>query len=87
MSAKKPPEDEREKEAARILEQVARDTEGVGTSSMRRIAERVRDHVSAEDADQNEWAEVWGTRIGRILSIVFFVVLVVYLVRTYILHV
>ena len=77
----------REEEAKRILEQVARDSETVGTSSMRRVAERVKGHVSAQDADQNEWAELWGTRIGRILSILFFVGLVAYLVKTYILHI
>ncbi|MEM9279520.1 MAG: hypothetical protein AAGA76_13180 [Pseudomonadota bacterium] len=86
MASKKPPEDEREREAKRILERVAQDSETVGTSSMRRVAERMRDHVSAEDADQNDWAEVWGTRIGRILSVIFFIGLLVYLVRTYVLH-
>ncbi|MEM9331555.1 MAG: hypothetical protein AAGA53_09530 [Pseudomonadota bacterium] len=87
MASKKPSDDDRAEEAKRILERVAQDSETVGTSSMRRVAERVKGHVTADDADKNEWAEVWGTRIGRFFSIIFFVVLVVYLVRTYILHV
>lgn len=73
-------------ESKRILERIAQESETVGTSSMRRVAGRVKDHMSAEDADQNEWAELWGTRIGRVLGAVFFVGLIIYLIRTYILH-
>ncbi|MEM7214596.1 MAG: hypothetical protein AAF423_03560 [Pseudomonadota bacterium] len=87
MAPKKPADIDREEEAKRILERVAQDSETVGTSSMRRVAERVKGHVSAEDADHNEWAELWGTRIGRTLGILFFIGLVIYLFRTYILHV
>ncbi len=87
MTDKQEPGDERQEESKRILERVARDTETVGTSSTRRVAERFKDHLSASDKDQHEWAEVWGTRIGRILSVIFFVGLVIYLFRTYILHV
>lgn len=85
MTGKKPlPDDPQQQESERILEQVARDSETVGTSSMRRVAERVKNHVEAEDADQNEWAELWGTRIGRGLGLIFFLWLVYYLVRTYV---
>jgi len=87
MTNDKQDNDERLEESKRILERVAQDTEAVGTSSMRRVAERVKGHMSAEDAEQNDWAELWGTRIGRILSVIFFVGLVIYLFRTYILHV
>lgn len=79
-----PDSDQNLEESKRILDRVNRETETVGTSSMRRVANQVRDHIGAEDADENEWAELWGTRIGRVLSIVFFVVLVVYLARTYV---
>ncbi|MEO0328605.1 MAG: hypothetical protein AAF217_08410 [Pseudomonadota bacterium] len=78
--------DENEKEAKRILERVAQDSETVGTSSMRRVAERVKNHVNANDADQEKWAEIWGTRIGRGLGLIFFVVLVAYLFNTYLLN-
>ncbi|MGI9350494.1 MAG: hypothetical protein ACR2O3_02925 [Rhizobiaceae bacterium] len=87
MASGKPAPDDAADESKRILERVAQDSETVGASSMRRIAERVKGHVSAEDADQNEWAELWGTRIGRALGAIFFVGLVIYLFRTYILHV
>lgn len=72
-------------EAKRILERVAQESETVGTSSMRRVANRVKGHMSAHDSDQNDWAELWGTRIGRALGLVFFCWLVVYLTITYVL--
>lgn len=73
-----------EAEAKRILERVAQESETVGTSSVKRVAERVKGHMSANDADENEWAELWGTRIGRTLGAVFVVVLIVYLLKTYV---
>ncbi|MCC2689567.1 MAG: hypothetical protein K0S21_2370 [Rhizobiaceae bacterium] len=42
-------------------------------------AERIRDHVAASDADRNDWAEYWGTRIGRTLGLIITVVLIAWL--------
>lgn len=84
--SKKPKSTDTEAESKRILERVAQESETVGTSSVKRVAERVKDHMTAQDTDQNEWAELWGTRIGRALGAVFVVVLIIYLVRTYVLH-
>ena len=75
-----------EEESKRILERVSRESETVGTSSMRRTVERMKSHAQAEDADQNDWAELWGTRIGRTLGALFAVGLVVYLLQTYVLN-
>lgn len=79
--------DQNAEESRRILERVAQESETVGTSSMGRVAERVKGHMAAGDADQDKWAEVWGTRIGRALGLVFVLVLIVYLVQTYVLKV
>ncbi len=87
MTDKHQTDAEREAEAKRILERIEQDAETVGTSSMRRVAERVKKHVSADDKDDNAWAELWGTRIGRGLGIIFAIVLIIYLLRTYVLHV
>jgi tetrahydromethanopterin S-methyltransferase subunit G len=84
---KKPNIEDNEAESKRILERVAQESETVGTSSTKRVAERVKGHLSADDINQNEWAELWGTRIGRTLGALFVVFLIIYLVRTYILHV
>lgn len=85
--AKKPNLTDNEAEAKRILERVAQESETVGTSSAKRVAERVKGHMTAEDADENEWAELWGKRIGRALGAIFVVVLIIHLLRTYIFNV
>ena len=88
MTEKKPAQsDKRLEESKRILERVQQESETVGTSSMGRVADRVKNHMAANDADQEQWAEVWGTRIGRGLGLIFFAVLVVYLIKTYVLKV
>lgn len=45
------------------------------------MLDRVRDHLAAEDADKGDPVEVWGTRIGRALAIVAFVVLILWLIQ------
>lgn len=80
----KNPRHENEEEAKRILDRVAEESETVGTSSMRRVAERISGHIGAEDADNERWSEVWGTRIGRILGLIFFVGLLIYMLKAYI---
>ena len=82
---RKTPKDSNEEEAQRILDRVAGESETVGASSMRRVAERMSNHLGAADVDENTWAEVWGTRIGRTLGLIFVIVLIVYLLQTYVL--
>ena len=77
---------ENQEESERILERIAQESETVGTSSMNRVANRVTDHLSG-DADPNNKIEVLGTRIGRSLGIIFFVGLLIYMIKTYVLHV
>lgn len=82
--AKRPQSDaERKVESDRILEGVTRDSETVGASSARRVAERTRGHFLGADADDTDRVEVWGRRIGRILSLCFLIGLVWYLAVTY----
>jgi hypothetical protein len=52
-------------EAKRILRQVARETD----PSAFPVLDRLQDHLSANDSDQNDKIEVWGTRIGRGLGL------------------
>lgn len=63
----------------KILERVAQESESLGTSSFARTATRVSDHMSAKDAEADDWAELWGKRIGRGLSIIAFIVLAYWL--------
>ncbi len=80
----KPKISDDEAESKRILERVAQESETIGTSSVKRVAERVKGHLSAQDTDENQWAELWGKRIGRTLGAIFVVVLIIHLLRTYI---
>ena len=71
---------ERAREARRILDRVEVDTESLGTSSLARSAGRARDHFMGADADQDDWAELWGRRIGRLASLAITIALIVWLV-------
>ena len=71
---------ERKAESRRILERVSQEAESGGRSVVDRAARRARDHVTATDVDQDDWAEYWGTRIGRTLGAFVLVGLIVWLV-------
>jgi hypothetical protein len=60
---------DRDAESRRILDRVAREQHS-GLGFLGRGTERARGHLAADDADQNDWIEVWGTRIGRSIGIV-----------------
>ncbi|MEM6665650.1 MAG: hypothetical protein AAF638_04540 [Pseudomonadota bacterium] len=76
-------DEERAAEAKRILDTVSRDTESVGASSAKRMADRARDHMMGADGDQSDPAEVWGRRVGRGLSLLLLFGLMYYLAVTY----
>ena len=77
-------QEEKKREAQRILNRVEREAEQVGTSSMARTANKVRGHFLGEDASEADPIEIWGKRIGRILAAIVFVVLAVSLYVNYI---
>ena len=72
-----------EEEAKRALKRVSAESETVGTSSLARFAEKSRAHFSADDVNHKDSVELWGSRIGRGLGLIFFVGLIIYLVVTY----
>ncbi len=76
--------EQRRKEAQRILNRVERESEQVGTSSMARTANKVRDHFLGEDTSQNDRTEIIGKRIARILAALAVVALAVSLFVNYI---
>jgi hypothetical protein len=71
---------DRSAESRRILDRVAREQHS-GLGLVGRGTERAREHLAADDADQSDWIEVWGTRIGRSLGVVFIVAFLVWLVN------
>jgi hypothetical protein len=72
---------DRTAEARRILARVERDTGIAASSALARALSRARNHMTGADADPEDWAELWGTRVGRLLSLAAFVALSLYLYR------
>jgi hypothetical protein len=68
-------------EARRILAQVEKDTGIAASSALAWALGRTRNHMTGNDADPEDWAELWGTRVGRLLSLAAFVALSIYLYR------
>lgn len=65
-----------EAESRRILNRVGAESEA---TMAQRVKRRVSDHMAARDAPEDDWVEVWGSRIGRVLGVLFFLGLVVWL--------
>lgn len=63
-------------ESRRILDRVKREAQSGGLFGQ--TMERARRHIGAADADQSDWAEVWGTRIGRTVGVLAVCILLVW---------
>ena len=74
-----PEDDQKKRESQRIIDRIQKESEGGGMLGS--TVRRVENHLGAKDADQNDWAEVWGTRIGRSIGAFVVVVLFIYLVN------
>ena len=66
-----------EAESRRIINRVGAETEATMVQKARR---RVSDHMAARDAPEDDWVEVWGSRIGRAFGVVFFFGLMIWLI-------
>ena len=53
-------------ESRRIVDRAGAESEA---SMTRRAVGRVGDHMAGRDAEGGDWAERWGTRIGRWLGV------------------
>lgn len=74
---------ERRAESEAILKRLREETDIQVGGTTARMLSNTRGHFSADDADPNDRIEVIGTRIGRALGLVGFVVLVFLFVQTY----
>jgi len=77
------PGESKRQEALHALDRVQAESETIAGSTFVRMADRARNHLSAGDKDEDDRIEVWGTRIGRGLGLVFAIGLVIYLAITY----
>ncbi|WP_269585090.1 hypothetical protein [Roseibium sp. Sym1] len=83
MSGPNHPKEKQREEALHALDRVEAESETIVGSTFVRMADRAKKHMSAADKDENDEIEVWGTRIGRGLGLVFAIGLVIYLAVTY----
>ncbi len=70
MAAERDPES-RAHEARGALKRLDREAGGVFSSALSRAG----DHLTAKDTDPADAAELWGRRVGRVASLIGFVVL------------
>ncbi len=75
---------ERQRDAKAALDRLDQQTETLGSSAFARMANKVTEHFSAQDLDEDDKIELWGTRIGRIAALIFAIGLVIYLIKTYV---
>jgi hypothetical protein len=64
-------EGEREREARAALRRVEADSGSIFSSAVARAT----NHLAAREADPGDAVEVWGRRVGRVLSVIGFIVL------------
>jgi hypothetical protein len=70
------------REALATLDRLS-DSESVVSSAMARTARRASEHFAAKDAEGEDAVELWGRRIGRGLSLLGLIGLVIYFYITY----
>ncbi|MBC7280248.1 hypothetical protein [Hoeflea sp.] len=72
-------DDETVRQAKRNLDRLGEEGGLSSTPVMKSAATSVRDHFAAKDADKSDTIEVWGTRIARVLALIAFFALVLWL--------
>lgn len=53
----------------------------VGAEAEASMVARAKNHMTGRDAEDKDWAELWGTRIGRWLGLALLIYLVWWLFR------
>ncbi len=77
--------DEKAKQAQQELTRLADEGDNIGRSSTAHMAKKFADRMNAKDINPDDGIELWGTRIGRILGLIVFIALAIYLIFEYIL--
>lgn len=81
----RPDDAERQRESEAILKRLRQETDVQVGATTTNMLTNTRGHFAATDVDQSDRIEVIGTRIGRSLGLVGFVVLLFIFVTTYLL--
>jgi hypothetical protein len=72
--------EDQSKKARKDLERVSREGDLVNTPRLKGKSKSVKGHFMADDVDPSDRIEVWGSRIGRILSLIAVFLLLIWLV-------
>ncbi len=67
--------DRKRRQAKRDLERLSKQGGLLNTPTMPHKAKSLKGHFMADDADQSDSMELWGTRIARALSLIAFIFL------------
>lgn len=73
--------DEQSRKAKRDLKRVNEEGGLVNTPHLKGKSGSVKGHFMADDVDPSDRIEVWGSRIGRILSLIAVGLLIIWLVN------
>jgi len=68
-------------QAKRDLKRLSEEGGLLNAPKMKARSKSIKGHFLADDADQTDRIEVWGSRIGRILSLIAVMILLVWLVN------
>lgn len=72
--------EEQSRQAQKDLDRVNTEGDLVNTPHLKGKSKSVKGHFMAEDVDPSDRIEVWGSRIGRILSLIAVFMLLMWLV-------
>ena len=72
-------ESSREREAKRILDAASVQSDITGSSLYERSLQKASNHLNAADKEDEDWIEQTGTKIGRWVSLVLFIGLILWL--------
>lgn len=73
--------DHQSRQARRDLERLSGQGGLLNTPTLPKKAKSLKGHFMAEDIDQSDPVEVWGSRIGRALSLIAVILLLFWLVN------
>ncbi|MEX3011865.1 hypothetical protein [Hoeflea sp. TYP-13] len=74
-------QDDRSRKAQRDLDRLSEEGGLLNAPKLKGKSKSVKGHFMADDVDQSDRIEVWGSRIGRILSLIAVGLLLIWLVN------
>lgn len=86
MASRHEKEQQTVRQAQRDINRLGAESDTIGTSAAARMATKIESRFKASNIDPDERIEVWASRIGRGLGLIFAIGLALYLFKTYVLN-